>query len=148
MTLIQMLAPHFPYALRTHEGRSGIPGCSSGRMPRTVTVPPVTVVLIRARKVPDTLPTRYSVVAFAVTAIVVNVFQTMAPADPEPGAIGLFWGQHSIVIAPPVTDPLPVILSVTSRGSGKTSVVTPLPVVAFTCNAVVTFSKLIVFSFL
>jgi hypothetical protein len=87
-------------------------------------------------------------VAFAVTAIVVNAFQTMAPADPEPGAIGLFWGQHSIVIAPPVTDPLPVILNVTSRGSGKTSVVTPLPVVAFTCNAVVTFSKLIVFSFL
>jgi len=38
------------------------------------------------------------------------------------------------------------ILNVTSRGSGKTSVVTPLPVVAFTCNAVVTFSMLIVFS--
>jgi len=38
------------------------------------------------------------------------------------------------------------ILNVTSRGSGKTSVVTPLPVVAFTSNAVVTFSMLIVFS--
>ena len=76
-------------------------------------------VLIRARKVPDTLPTRYSFVAFAGTAIVVNASQTMAPADPEPGATGLFLGQHSIVIAPPVTGPLPVILNVTSRGSGK-----------------------------
>jgi hypothetical protein len=84
-----------------------------------VTVPPVTGVLIRALKVPETLPAKYSVVAFAETAIEVNAVQTIAPADPEPGAIGLFWGQHSIVIAPPVTDPLPVILNVTSRGSGK-----------------------------
>jgi hypothetical protein len=40
-----------PYALRTHEGRSGIPRWFSGRMARTVTVPPVTGVLIRARSV-------------------------------------------------------------------------------------------------
>jgi hypothetical protein len=53
--------------LRTYEGRSGIPGCSSGRMPKTVTVPPVTGVLIRARKVPDTLPARYSTSLFAGT---------------------------------------------------------------------------------
>jgi hypothetical protein len=81
-------------------------------MPRTVTVPPVTVVLIRARKVPDTLPTRCSVVAFAGTAIVVNAVQTIAPADPDPGAIGVFWGQHSKVTAPAVTLPLPWTLKV------------------------------------
>jgi len=50
-------------------------------------------------------------------------------AFPRTGSYrSIFGGQHSIVIAPPVPDPLPVILNVTSRGSGKTSVVTPLPV--------------------
>jgi hypothetical protein len=101
--------------LRTHEGRSGIPGCSSGRMPKTVTVPPVTVVVIRARKVPDTLPTRYSVVAFAGTAIVVNAVQTIAPADPDPGDTGVVCGQHSIATAPGVTLPLPWTLKVRKR---------------------------------
>ena len=73
-------------------------GCSSGRMARTVTVPPVTGVLIRGRKVPETLPAKYSVVAFAGTAIVVHAVQTIAPADPDPGAIGVVCGQHSTVI--------------------------------------------------
>jgi hypothetical protein len=35
-----------------------------------VTVPPVTGVLIRVRKVPETLPAKYSVVAFEGTGIV------------------------------------------------------------------------------
>ena len=51
-------------------------------------------VLIRARSVPDTHPAKYSAVALAGTAIVVNAVQTIAPADPDPGAIGVFWGQH------------------------------------------------------
>jgi hypothetical protein len=63
--------------LRTHEGRSGIPRCSSGRMAKTVTVPPVTGVLIRARKVPETLPAKYSVVAFEGTGIVVKAVQVV-----------------------------------------------------------------------
>jgi len=105
------------HPLRTHEGRSGIPRCSSGRMARTVTVPPVTGVLIRARKVPDTLPTRYSVVPLAGTAIVVNAVQTITPADPDPGTIGVFWGQHSKVTAPTVTLPLPWTLKVRKRAS-------------------------------
>jgi hypothetical protein len=39
-------------------------------MAKTVTVPPVTGVLIRARKVPETRPARYSAVALAGTAII------------------------------------------------------------------------------
>ena len=70
--------------LRTHEGRSGIPRCSSGRIARIVTVPPVTGVLIRARKVPETRPARYSAVALAGTAIVVNAVQTIALPDLTP----------------------------------------------------------------
>jgi hypothetical protein len=92
-------------------------------MPRTVTVPPVTGVLIRARKVPETLPAKYSVVAFNGTGIVVNAVQTIAPADPDPGAIGVFWGQHSKVTAPAVTLPLPWTLKVSVR-------VKPFPVLA------------------
>jgi hypothetical protein len=38
--------------------------------------------------VPHRIPTKYSVVAFAGTAIAVNAVQTVAPADPDPGAIG------------------------------------------------------------
>src|SRR5438874_10840256 len=49
------------------------------------------------------------------------------------------WGQHSIVICPAETGPWPVILTVTQRGSGRARV-WPLPVVALTCRAVVTFS--------
>ena len=93
---------------KTHKGRRLQPLCSSGPIARTVTVPPVTGVLIRARKVPDILPARYSVVAFAGTAIVVNAVQTIAPPDPDPGAIGVLCGQHSMVIAPAVIDPFPV----------------------------------------
>ena len=76
----------------------------------------------------------------------VKAVQIVPVPDVGESGIGVFCGQHSMVICPAVTDPLPVILNVTSRGSGKTSVVTPLPVVAFTCNAVVIFSMLIVFS--
>jgi hypothetical protein len=65
--------------LRTHEGQSGIPRCSSGRMAKTVTVPPVTGVLIRARKVKETLPAKYSVVAFEGTGIVVKAVQVPVP---------------------------------------------------------------------
>src|SRR5258707_9682496 len=115
--------------LRTHEGRSGIPRWSSGRTARTVTVPPVTGGLIRARKVPDTLPTRYSVVAFAGTAIVVNAVQTIAPADPDPGAIGVFWGQHFKVTAPVVTLPSPWTLKVRKRASRSVRA-KPFPVLA------------------
>jgi hypothetical protein len=39
-----------------HDVRRLQPFCSSGRTAVTVTVPPVTGVLIRARKVPNTLP--------------------------------------------------------------------------------------------
>ena len=117
--------------LRTHEGRSGIPRCSSGRTPRTVTVPPVTGVLIRARKVPETLPAKYSVVALEGTGIVVNAVQ----AVPDPGngssVIGAFPGQHSMLTAPPVTDPLPVMRNVVNLGSDK-NWVNPTPVVAAT----------------
>jgi hypothetical protein len=61
-----------------------------------VTVPPVTGVLIRARNMPDTLPANHSVVAFAGTATVVRVVQTIPPADDAPGIMGVFCGQHSI----------------------------------------------------
>jgi hypothetical protein len=69
-------------------------------MPRAVTVPPVTSVLIRARNVPDTLPANHSVVAFNGTGIVVNTVQAIAPADDAPGIMGVFCGQHSMVTCP------------------------------------------------
>ena len=47
-------------------------------------MPPVTVVLIRARKVPETPPAKNSVVALEGTGIVVNAVQTIAPADRDP----------------------------------------------------------------
>src|SRR6267142_7046436 len=100
------------HPLRTHEGRSGIPRCSSGRMARTVTVPPVTGVLIRARKVPETRPARYSVVAFAGTAIVVNAIQVVPVPDVGESGIGVLCGQHSMVTCPADTEPLPVIRNV------------------------------------
>jgi hypothetical protein len=46
-----------------------LPEGSSGRTPRTMTVPPVTGVLMRALKVPETLPANHSVVAFEGTGI-------------------------------------------------------------------------------
>ncbi len=115
--------------LRTHEGRSGIPRCSSGRTARTVTVPPVTGVLIRARTLPTTLLARYSVVALAGTVIVVNAVQVAPKLDEPVGVIGAFPGPHSIVTAPADTDPLPVTLNLTVLGSSK-NCVNPSPVVA------------------
>ena len=94
-----------------------------------MTVPPVTGVLIRAWKVPETLPAKYSVVAFEETGIVVNAVQ----AVPDPGngsfVMSAFPGQHSMVTAPPVTDPLPVMRNVENLGSKK-NWVNPTPVVA------------------
>jgi hypothetical protein len=111
-------------------------------MARTVTVPPVTGVLIRDLKVPDTLPANHSVVAFGETRIVFNVVQTIPPPDDAPGIMGVFCGQHSIVTCPAVTGPLPWILNVTNRASGNVRV-KPFPVVAFTCNAVVTLAVIL-----
>ena len=101
-------------------------------------MPPVTGVLIRARKVPDTLPAKHSVVAFGGTAMVVKVVQTMPLPDNPPGGIGVTCGQHSIATVPAVTLPEPVIRNVRKRASGSVRV-KPSPVIAFTCNAVVTF---------
>jgi hypothetical protein len=94
-----------------------------------VTVPPITAVLTRTRKVPDTLPARYSVVAFVGTAIVVNAVQVAPKLDEPVGVIGAFPGQHSIVTAPADTAPLPVMRNVVNLGSKK-NWVTPTPVVA------------------
>ena len=116
--------------LRAHEGRRLQPFWFSGRMPRTVPVPPVTGVLIRARKVPDTLPALYSTVELAGTAIVVNAVQVAgAPDNNGVAVIGVFPGQHSIVTAPTDTEPLPVMRNVVSLGSKK-NWVNPSPVVA------------------
>jgi hypothetical protein len=75
-------------------------------------VPPVIGVLIRARTLPTTLLARYSVVALAGTAIVVNAVQAAPEPDAAPGINGVVVigvpGQHSIATAPPVTGPLPV----------------------------------------
>jgi hypothetical protein len=125
-------------SLRTHDGRRGTPRCSSGRMARTVTVPPLTGVLIRARKVPETLPARYSVVAFEGTGIVVNAVQVGPVPDVGESGIGVVCGQHSMVICPSVTGPLPWILKVRKRSPGSVTV-RPFPAVANACNAVVTF---------
>ena len=78
-----------------------MPRWSSGRMARTVTVPPVTGVLIRARNMPDTLPAKNSVVVFAGTAMVVKAVH---PDDnigvlPPSSCIDAL----SMVIAPAVT---------------------------------------------
>jgi hypothetical protein len=81
--------------LRTHEGRSGIPSCSSGRTARTITVPPVTFCDMRARKVPDTAPANHSVVAFAGTAMVVKAVHP----DDNIGVLPLI-GALSMVVAP------------------------------------------------
>src|SRR5437899_8832576 len=59
-------------------GRRLQPFCSSRRMARTVTVPPVTGVLMRALKVPETLPANHSVALFGGTGIVFSVVQTNA----------------------------------------------------------------------
>ena len=120
--------------LRTHEGRSGIPRCSSGRTARTVTVPPVTGVLMRARKVPDTIPANHSVVAFAGTVIVVNGVQVTPKRDEPVGVIGAFPGQYSIVTAPADTEPLPVMRNVVNLDS-RQNWVNPTPVVAAFWNA-------------
>jgi len=80
----------------------------------------VTGVPILARKVPDTLPTRYSVVAFAATAIMVNTLQMAGEPDINGVAvIGALPGQHSIVTAPADTEPLPVMRNVVNLGSEK-----------------------------
>jgi hypothetical protein len=61
--------------------------------------------------------------------IVINAVQ----AVPDPGngsfVIGAFPGQHSMVTAPPVTDPLPVMRNVENLGSKK-NWVNPTPVLA------------------
>jgi len=70
-------------------------------------VPPVTGVLIRARKLPDIFPALYSTVALAGTVIVVKEVHVV----PKPGngaelvGVAIIEGQHSIVTAPPVTGP-------------------------------------------
>ena len=56
-----------------------MPFISSGRTAVTVTVPPVTVVLIRARTLPTTRPAGYSIVALAGTEIVLQDFLLTAP---------------------------------------------------------------------
>ena len=85
-----------------------------------MTVPPVTGVLICARRVPDTCPAKYSVVAFAGTVIVLNAFQMVGDPDTSGVAvIGALPGQHSIVTAPAVTGPLPVTRNLTVLDSGK-----------------------------
>ena len=100
-----------------------------------MTVPPVTGVLIRARKVPDTIPANHSVVAFAGTGIVINALQMVAdPDNSGVAAIGVFPGQHSIVTAPADTEPLPVMRNVANLGSKK-NWFTPTPVVAKFWNA-------------
>jgi len=96
-------------------------------------VPPVTGVLIRARKLPDIFPALYSTVALAGTVIVVKEVHVV----PEPGngvelvEVAIIEGQHSIVTAPADTGPLPVTLNVTLLGSGK-KWGTPSPLVAAT----------------
>jgi hypothetical protein len=131
-------APH-QFEQISHVLAAGLqPLCSSGRMPSTVTVPPVTGVLIRARKVPDTLPARYSVVVFAGTVIVVNPVQVAPKLDKPAGVIAAFPGQHLIVTALADTEPLPVTLNVVNLGSSQ-NWVTPTPVVPATWNAYVTF---------
>ena len=92
-------------------------------------MPPVIGALIRARTLPTTLSARYSVVALAGTVIVVNAIQVTPKLDEPVGVIGAFPGQHSIVTAPAVTDPLPVTLNTTFLGSGK-NCVNPSPVIA------------------
>ena len=71
-----------------------------------------------------------------------------AGGDPDTGScvMGVFCGQHSIETAPAVTEPLPVIRNVTNLGSRRKSVF-PFPEAAKACSAVVTFSRLIAFSF-
>jgi hypothetical protein len=113
------------------DGRRLQPFCSSGRTARTVTVPPATGVLIRARNVPDTLPANHSVLLLAGTGIVFSVVHTIAGLDPDPGDMGVICGQHSIATEPPVIDPLPVTRNVRKRASGGVTV-KPLPVVAVT----------------
>ena|SRR5438552_4084727 len=99
-------------------------------MPRTVTVPPVTGVLIRARNVPDTIPANHSFVAFAGTVIVLNALQVVAdPDNSGVAAIDVFPGQHSIVTAPADTEPLPVMRNVVNLGSKK-NWINPSPVIA------------------
>ena len=93
-------------------------------------MPPVIGVLIRARTLPTTLSARYSVVALAGTVIVVREVQVVPDPAPEPGnGVGVIEGQHSIVTAPPVTDPLPVTRNLTVLGSGRYCV-NPSPLVA------------------
>jgi len=93
-------------------------------------VPPVTGVLIRARKLPDIFPALYSTVALAGTVIVVKEVH----AVPGPGngvelvGVAIIEGQHSIVTAPADTGPLPVTLNVTLLGSGR-KWVTPSPLI-------------------
>ena len=113
----------------THNGRRLQPFCSSGRIARTVTVPPVTGVLIRARKVPETLPALYSTVELAGTAIVVRAVQAGAKPSDGTSVTGVFCGQHSMVTCPADTGPLPVTQNVTLLRSGK-NWVNPSPVVA------------------
>jgi hypothetical protein len=103
-------------------------------MARTVTVPPVTGVLTRTRKVPDTLSARYSIVAFAATVIVVNAVQVTPKLDEPVGVIAAFPGLHSIVTAPADTAPLPVMRNVVNLDS-RQNWVNPTPVVAAFWNA-------------
>ncbi len=49
-------------------------------------------------------------------------------SEDAPGIMGVFCGQHSIVICPAVTGPLPWILNVTKRASGSVRL-KPLPAV-------------------
>jgi hypothetical protein len=98
-------------------------------MARTVTVPPVTGVLIRARTLPTTSLAWYFIVAFAGTVAVVKAVHTV----PDPGVgvavIGALPGQHSIVTAPADSEPLPVMRNVVNLGSEK-NWVNPTPLVA------------------
>ena len=95
-------------------------------------MPPVIGVLIRALTLPTTLWARYSVVALAGTVIVVREVHVVPELDPPAlggNGIAVIEGQHSIVTAPPVTDPLPVTRNVTVLGSDK-NWVKPSPIVA------------------
>jgi hypothetical protein len=119
------------FAFGTHNGRRLQPLCSSGRMARTVTVPPVTGVLMRALKVPETLPALYSTVELPGTAIVVRAVQAGAKPSDGTSVIGVFPVQHSIVTAPADTEPLPVMRNEVNLGSEK-NWVNPIPLVAAT----------------
>jgi hypothetical protein len=89
---------------------------SSSRMAKTVTVPPVMGLLIRARTLPTTPLAGYSTVALAGTEMTVKVVQAIpAPAVPDSGVVVIVALRFppvptSIVTMPPVTGPTAVSL--------------------------------------